>query len=139
MTETKKNNNKKIALAAAAFLLIAAVFFAVYSMAAPKAQAGEKTVTVEVIDDAGKSVIYNVQTDAEYLREVMDEAEGLTYSGTESEYGLMVDTVNGLRADYSLDGAYWSFLVNGAYANYGIEEQPAADGDAFQIVYTSAN
>jgi hypothetical protein len=68
----------------------------------------------------------------------MDEADGLTYSGTEGQYGLMVDTVNGIRADYNLDGAYWSFYVNDSYCNYGISEQPIEDGDVFAIVYTLA-
>ena len=50
----------------------------------------------------------------------------------------MVDTVNGVRADYTLDGAYWSFLVNGEYSSYGIDTQPIEDGDTFSIVYTLA-
>ena len=79
-----------------------------------------------------------MKTDAEYLRQAMEEADGLTFSGAESEYGMMVDTVNGERADYSLDGAYWSFYVNGEYCNYGIDTQPVLDGDAFAITYTLA-
>ena len=51
---------------------------------------------------------------------------------------MMVDTVNGVRADYEADGAYWSFCVNGEYCNYGIDTQPVEDGDVFSIVYTSA-
>ena len=38
--------------------------------------------------------------------------KGLEFSGTESEYGMMVETVNGITPDYSVDGAYWSFKVN---------------------------
>ena len=33
-------------------------------------------------------------------------------------------------------GAYWGFSVNGQYCNYGIDEQPVEDGDAFVIAYT---
>ena len=66
----------------------------------------------------------------------MDEAKGLKYSGTESEYGLMVEVVNDETAIYTQNGAYWSFYVNGEYCNYGIESQPVEDGDAFQIIYT---
>lgn len=68
----------------------------------------------------------------------MDEAkeEGLTYSGTDGDYGLMVDTVNDEKAVFEEDGAYWGFFVNGEYCNYGIAEQPVADGDEFEIVYT---
>ena len=76
-----------------------------------------------------KNTTYELKTDAKYLKEAMDEAEGLEYSGTEGQYGLMIDTVNGVRADYTLDGAYWSFYVNDEYCNYGISEQPIEDGD----------
>lgn len=65
----------------------------------------------------------------------MEEADGLEFSGTESEYGLMVETVNGVTADFNVDGAYWSFYVNGTYCNYGVDSQPVEDGDAFQIKY----
>ena len=65
----------------------------------------------------------------------MEEAKGLEFFGTESEYGLMVETINGVTPDYNVDGAYWSFYVNGAYCNYGIDSQPVEDGDAFVIKY----
>ena len=67
----------------------------------------------------------------------MEEADGLTFEGTESEYGMMINTVNGETADYSIDGSYWSFYVNEDYCNYGIDSQPVVDGDAFKIVYTT--
>ena len=78
------------------------------------------------------------KTDAEYLRQAMDEADGLTYGGSESDTGMMVDTINGLRADYTADKAYWSFYINGEYCNFGIDQQPIADGDQFKIEYTAA-
>ena len=46
--------------------------------------------------------------------------------------------VNGLRADYDEDGAYWSFYVNDEYCNYSIDEQPVNDGDSFAIKYELA-
>ena len=77
-----------------------------------------------------------IPINAEYLRQAMEEADGLTFSGTESEFGLTVITVNGETADYNTDGAYWAFYVNGEYCNYGIDTQPVAEGDAFSITYT---
>lgn len=139
MTETtKKSNGKKIALAVAALAVVVAVFAIVYVNFKPKAVEGAKTVTIEVVDNNETSTVYEVHTDAEFLQQAMDEADGLTYGGTESEYGLMVDTVNDVRADYTEDGAYWAFYVNGEYCMYGIAEQPVLDGEAYQIVYTLA-
>lgn len=134
-TKTSRFSLKK-ALAAAALVLLAAALAAVYAAFGAKPVAGSKNVTISVVNSKAETTTYSLKTDAEYLRQAMDEAEGLTYSGTEGAYGLMIDTVNGETADYSVDASYWSFNVNGEYCNYGIDQQPVNDGDAFSIVYT---
>lgn len=50
----------------------------------------------------------------------------------------MVESVNGVFADYVKDGAYWAIYVDGAYGNYGIDAQPLEDGHTYQLVYTIA-
>ena len=137
-TMEKTKSNKKIIAAAAAAVVIVALMVILYIRLRPEAAQGSKSITITVVAQDGTETSYSVQTDAEYLRGAIEDAEGLTVEGTESEYGLMVDTVNGVRADYTLDGAYWSFLVNGEYCNYGVDEQVVNDGDEFQIVYTPA-
>ncbi len=137
MTDNKKMNKKVvigIAALAAAVALLAVVFFVFRE----KPVAGSKVITIEVVDNEQKNTSYDVKTDAEYLRQAMEEAKGLEFSGTESEYGMMVTTINGVTADYNVNGAYWSFYVNGGYCNYGIDTQPVLDGDVFRIEYTPA-
>ena len=135
--EQKKLSKGKIALALGALIAVVALLIGVYAAFGAKPVAGSKNITIEVVNKAAESTVYELATDAEFLRQAMDEAEGLTYDGTESEYGLMVSTVNGEVADYSVDASYWSFYVNGEYCNYGIDTQPVMDGDAFAIVYTT--
>lgn len=125
----------KIILGVVGVAALVAALVAVWMIFGAKPQEGAKEITIEVINSADESVIYELNTDAEYLRQAMDEAEGLTYDGTESEYGIMISTINGEVADYNVDGSYWSFYVNGEYCNYGIDTQPVADGDAFVIEY----
>ena len=134
----KEKKNKKIWIALIAFVAVIALLAGAYMMFRPQEQEGSKSVTLTVVNKDGKEKEYQIKTDAKYLQEAMDDAkeEGLTYSGEESEYGLMVDTVNGEKAVFEEDGAYWGFSVNGEYCNYGISEQPVADGDAFEIAYT---
>ena len=129
--------SKKI-LGIAALAVFAALMLFIYTTFSEKPVEGSKFVTVEVVDDAGTATTYEVHTDAAYLQQVMEEAEGLTFAYTEGPYGASVHTVNDLRADYELDGAYWGFFVNGEYCSYGIAQQPVEDGDVFQIVYTPA-
>ncbi|MDE6064771.1 MAG: DUF4430 domain-containing protein [Lachnospiraceae bacterium] len=133
--QEKKQSNKKVLIGAAALIAVVAVLAVMFFVFREKPVQGRKSITIEVIDNTQSSTVYEVHTDAEYLRQAMEEAKGLEFSGTESEYGLMVETVNGVTPDYSVDGAYWGFYVNGAYCNYGVDSQPVEDGDAFLIKY----
>jgi hypothetical protein len=135
---TVKKSNKKIILGIVGLIALVAVFIAAYVIFRPKASAGDKDITIEVINSAKESTVYELSTDAEYLQQAMDEAEGLEYSGDEGEYGLMITTVNGERAVFDENQAYWSFYLNGEYCNYGIAEQVVTDGDLFQIIYTES-
>ena len=128
---------KKILIGAGALVALIAAFIIIWFNFREKPVEGSKEISIEVVNSKGESKVYELKTDALYLREAMDEAKGLEYSGTESEYGLMVEVVNGETAIYSDNGAYWGFFVNGEYCNYGIETQPVEDGDEFQIIYTA--
>ena len=136
MSQSTGSKKKAVIGIAALAVLIAAVLI-IYFVARPKPVQGAKALTIEVVDDQGKSTIYEVHTDAEYLRQAMEETEGLTFSGAESKYGMMVDTVNGVTADYNTDGAYWAFYTGDSYCEYGIDSQPVTDGDTYRIVYTT--
>lgn len=139
--EENQMNNKKILAFAIALVVVIGAFIGIWAILRDKPQEGTKAITIEVVDDKAATKSYSLKTDAEYLREAMDEAKskGFTYEGTESEYGLMISHVNGLRADYTQDGAYWAIYVNGEYGQYGADAQPVADGDTYKFEYTPAN
>lgn len=128
-------NKKTLIIAVSVLLVLVLAFAAVWFIWGEKAMAGSKEITIEVIAQDGSSTVYEVKTTAEYLQGAMDEAKGLSYETAEDG---MVMVVNGVRADYVKDGAYWGFYVNDGYCNYGIDAQPIADGDAFRIEYTPA-
>ena len=136
--EEEKNMKNKKLLGAGLLVVLIAVFAIAYGAFREKPVEGSKSITIEVINEADESKEYEVHTDAEFLRQAMEEAEGLEFSGQESEYGMMVEIVNGESAVYDKDKAYWSFMVNGEMCNNGIDTQPVEDGDEFQIVYTEA-
>ena len=132
----KTKNNKKILIGIVVLVAVLGLFFGMYTKFKPQAQSGAKAITIEVVDDTGASTVYDVATDAEYLSQAFEDAEGLEVLGEESQYGLTITTVNGLTADFNVDSAYWSIMVNGEYGQYGADAQVVADGDAFQLVYT---
>lgn len=121
-------------LALVLFLVLALGIFLVWQATRPQPAAGGKHVTVEVVHKDGSTKEFAYDTDAEYLSEVLLDA-GLI-SGSDSAYGLMVDTVDGEVADYTVDGSYWALYVNGAYAETGVSSTPVQDGDAYTWAYT---
>ncbi len=127
---------KKQILAAVAVVLVAVMMFFVYQSFSDKAVDGTKNVVIEVVDSKQETQSYSVTTDGEYLIDAMNDAEGLTFSGSESEYGFTVSEINGEVADFNVDSSYWAFYVNDEYCNYGVSEQVINDGDVFRIVYT---
>lgn len=131
----KKTNTKKIVAGVLGLAVLIAVCAFAYVKFKPQVVAGAKTVVIEVVDDEGTSVEYEVHTDAEYLLEAMEDAEGLEFDGEDGDYGFTVYTVNDVTADFNTDGAYWSFYLNNEYCNYGVSEQPVNDGDEFMIKY----
>lgn len=99
-----------------------------------KDNAEEITITVSVKGSDGNVTDFTITTHEKYLRGAL-EAEKLI-EGDEGEFGLYVKVVNGERADYDEDGAYWSFSQNGEMLMTGVDTTPISDGDTFLIEYT---
>ncbi|MBQ6896218.1 MAG: DUF4430 domain-containing protein [Oscillospiraceae bacterium] len=128
--------NKKIFLSLIAVVAVVSVLIFAYKTYAPAAAQGSKNITIEVINSAQESTVYNVSTEAEYLEEAFADAEGLVVESVEGQYGIMMKAVNGEEAVWEVNNAYWSITVNGEYGMYGASEQVVNDGDVFQLVYT---
>lgn len=96
----------------------------------------ETAFTLEVTDLDGKTESFEITTDKTTVGEALVE-KGLI-SGEEGQYGLMVDTVNGIRYDYNEDGAYWSFYIDGEYAMTGVDSTDIIDGAKYSFVATKA-
>ena len=97
---------------------------------------GEKTFSFTVKDSDGKETKFEIKSDKKTVGDALTE-QGLI-SGTTSEYGLMVDTVMGIRADYNKDKAYWAFYVGGEYAQSGVDSTPLVEGELYMFEYTKA-
>ena len=97
-----------------------------------------KNIIITVAGPDGESTSYELATKAEYLSQAMEDAQGLTFSGSYGPYGIMLEVVNGVSAVYEEDGAYWSVLVDGEYGMHGIDTQLVQDGVEYTLVYTLA-
>ena len=122
-----KNSTKILLIVLVLALVIGAMVFA-WLRFGPSGTAGKKTITVEVTHLDGTTNTFEVKTDEEFLRPVLEEQK--LVSGTESEYGLFIDTVDGEYADPD-ENQWWTFTVNGEMGNYGADQQPIADKDVY--------
>lgn len=95
---------------------------------------GSKTITVTVKDHEGKAVVFTIKTDAKTVGDALLENELI--AGDEGQFGLYVKVVNGLRADYDKDHAYWGFNVNGETSLTGVDMTDITDGGVYELVYT---
>ena len=141
--ETKREarkgyQSKKAIIGVVALIIVIVAMVFAYNTLKPQPTQGTKEVVLEVTTAEGEQTTYSTKTDAEFLVEIMDElaAQGFSYSGTESEFGLMLDTVNGETASFEENNSYWGIYINGEFANFGISEQPVTDGDIFGLIYT---
>ena len=133
MSEATKKRNVLIGAIVLLVVLIAAAGI-IYATTRPQTDTGDKTITFEVIDADGTSESFTINTNAEYLRGALEEQD--LVSGTESEYGLYVLTVNGITADEA-NHEFWSFSKDGQMLNTGVDLTPIADGDKFEATLST--
>ena len=84
-------SKKKTILAVAALVVIAAVLLLVWRAVTPKGEAGEKTITVQVLHKDGEERVFTLETGEAYLGAVLT-AEGVV-EDNQGPYGLYMLTV----------------------------------------------
>ncbi len=94
---------------------------------------GEKAVTVKVVAE-DQEIVFTIHTNEQYLDKAMLAHELIT--GEDGQYGLYLETVNGMLADYNVDQTYWSVCKDNTPLPVGISSVEIADGDSFQLIKT---
>ena len=102
-------------------LLALVMVFALTACGAKEEAPAADAVSFKVVvtDLEGKETTFEYSSSAASVGEAL-VAEGLI-EGHETEYGLYIDTVNGITADWDADQTYWAFYINGEYATTGID------------------
>ncbi len=79
---------------------------------------GKTAFLFKTVDPDGNESWFEIHTDKTTLAEALVEQQLI--SGSDSEYGLMVDTVCGLQLIWSEENQhYWALYENDAYAQVG--------------------
>ena len=104
-----------------ALLLALVLVFALTACGAKEEAPVVNAVSFKVVvtDLEGNETAFEYTSSAASVGEAL-VAEGLI-EGHESDYGLYIDTVNGITADWDKDQTYWAFYVDGEYATTGID------------------
>ncbi len=101
----------------------------------PENEGGAAEIEVTVIHGDGETKVFRIATtEGATLRSALESID--LVQGDESEFGLYVKVVDGERADYDADGAYWGFYQDGEYMMEGIDTAKVKDGDSFEIKYS---
>lgn len=97
---------------------------------------GNTVFAFSVVDAEGTETFFEVHTDKTTVGEAL--LENNLIAGEDSDYGLYVKEVNGIPADYDKDGAYWSFYVDGQYAQSGVDTTNIEEGKTYTFKYEKA-
>lgn len=82
-----------------------------------------------VVDGSDNSTCFEIHTDKTIVGEALLEL-GLI-AGEDSQFGLYVKTVNGITADYDVDGTYWAFYEGDSYAATGVDATTIKPGSTY--------
>lgn len=121
---------KKTLFIALIALVVVALMAGAWFAFGPKGAAGEKALTVQVVYADGSADEFAFTTQAEFLRQALEEQE--LVQGEESQYGLFIQTVNGVTADDSQQ-QWWCITKGGEELMTGADSTPVADGDQFEL------
>ena len=114
------------------------VLVMVFALAAcgTKEEASAEPVSFKVVvtDLEGNETSYEYTSGAASVGEAL-VAEGLI-EAHEGSFGLYIDAVNGIAADWDKDQTYWAFYINGEYAVTGIGETEITAGATYGLTLT---
>lgn len=129
-----KNNKSKALLVVGIFILLAAILSVVYTQLKPEPVKGSKQIIVEIIVPGEDSKEVTLNTDAQYLRQALEEANLI--KGQEQDYGLMIEEVDGRKVDPSKN-EWWMITKDGEMTDYGVDTQVIVDGDHFELTLST--
>lgn len=92
---------------------------------------GNTQFAFTVVDQDGSETQFEIHTDQETVGDALLDLSLI--AGKEGTYGLYVETVNGITADYDTDGVYWAFYINDDYAQTGVDSTVITEGETYSF------
>lgn len=130
----KMNSMRKMLSIILCIVLIAAVALYTTGCGGTESTPESKTFAFVVVDLEGNETSFEITTEAATVGEALLD-EGLI-KGEDSEYGLYVEEVNGITADWDADQTYWAFYIDGEYATTGVDTTEIDASATYSFVLT---
>ncbi len=112
-------------------VMLVVMMLSVFAACQHKIVEGNKNITVTVVYKDKSSDVFEISTQKNYLADALVEQKLVEYA----EDGYYT-TVGGVTADYSVDKGWWCLTKDGQMTTEGLNTQPIADGDVFELTYT---
>ena len=114
-------------------LMLVLVMILTLTACSTKKETATEAVSFKVIvtDLEGNESSFQYTSNAASVGDAL-VAEGLVV-GHQASYGLYVDSVNGIAADWDNDQTYWAFYINGEYATTGIGDTPITADTTYNL------
>lgn len=97
----------------------------------------KKEITISVYNKENENIYKeNVNTDKQYLIEVLEENEDLNVKTEDSQYGKYITSIKGIEQG---DNYYWSYYIDGQYAEKGVSSCEIEEGKTYDFKIESMN
>lgn len=93
------------------------------------ASAGEKEFTLTVTHSDSSEKTFTVKSEKQTVGEALLDEEII--AGSQGQYGLMVETVDGETVKFEDGGKYWAFYIGNEYAMTGVDATNIEDGQTY--------
>lgn len=131
MLESGKNNRKILIIAGICLVAFGYnIRCDLMAFSCREGRAGEKTIGLTVVFSQDNQKEYKIHTDAENLGDALKEEK--LVDGTQGEYGLYIETVDGVTADAS-NQEWWCITKGGETLNTSADLTPIADGEHYEL------
>lgn len=125
--------NKRNWIVLIALVVVVALLATVYIVTRPRGNNEVKNFTVTITHKDGSQKVLTCKSDAEKVGDYL-QAEGIV-KGEMGAYGLYIHEVDGERAVYEEDGAFWAFYVDGQQSITGIDQTALEEGKNYELRY----
>ncbi len=114
--------------------LVIAAMAILYWNLRPKGAEGSKTLQIQVVVSKEDTRSFTVHTDEEFLGPALLKEKLI--DGEESQYGLFITTVDGVKADDSKH-QWWCITKSGEELTTGADSTPIADGESYELTLST--